>query len=328
MGKIYESMMELTGHTPLLHLARYEKAHGIEAEIYAKLEFYNPNLNVKDRAAVNMIETAEREGKIKPGDTLVEMTSGNTGIGVAAVAAVKGYKSKIYIQDDVSEERFISIRAFGGEAIKFGDDPFIKKALEESGHDFVETINRYEKEVLSKEKDIFFLNQDYNDANPGAHENSTGPEIWEDTDGQVDILVAAVGTGGTVSGIGRYLKQKNPKIQIVAVPPSLDCMQSEEHPDVEEITGLHPYDNVPVEQIQTSMDISVVDEKFEITTEQAKKVVKEIAYKEGIMVGTSSGGALYAAAEIAKRKENKGKKIVVIFPDSGLRYLSTGLFDS
>ena len=327
MGKIYESITELTGHTPLLHLARYEKAHSLEASIYAKLEFYNPNQSIKDRTAVSMIEAAEREGKIKPGDTLVEMTSGNTGIGVAAVAAAKGYKSRIFIQDDVSEERFASIRAFGGTTIKFMDDPFIKSVLGETDMDFVKTINRYEKEVLSKEKDLFFLNQDYNDANPNAHETTTGPEIWEDTDGQVDILVAGVGTGGTVSGLGRYLKKKNPDIQIVAVTPELDSMKTADHPEREEIIGLHPYDNVPVEEIQTSMDINVVDEKFEITTEPAKELVKEIALKEGIMVGTSSGGALYAATEIARREENKGKKIVVIFPDSGLRYLSTGLFD-
>ncbi len=327
MGKIYESISELVGRTPLLHLQQYEKKYGLKASIYAKLEYYNPNQSSKDRIATAMISDAEKRGKIKPGDTILEMTSGNTGIGVAAVAASKGYKSKIYLEDDVSEERFQSIRAFGGETLRFGEDPVIGEALRESGNNFVYAIQKYKDEVLSKTNDVYFLDQDHNDENMGIHERTTGPEIWEDTEGDIDILVAGIGTGGTISGSGKYLKKKKDDIRIVAVQPGLNSRKNLEHPDVEGITGIHALDILPEERVPHSMNLSIVDEFINVETQDAKIATREIAKTDGILVGLSSGAALYAARLEAEKPENEGKKIVVVLPDSGLRYLSTDLFE-
>ncbi|MBP3507746.1 MAG: pyridoxal-phosphate dependent enzyme, partial [Lachnospiraceae bacterium] len=198
MGKVYESITELVGKTPLLELKNYEKKHGLEAKLLVKLEYYNPNQSVKDRIAFAMIEDAEKKGLLKPGYTVVETTSGNTGIGLAAIAAAKGYKFRVYIQDNVSEERFKVIKAFGGQIIKLSEEPAVARTLAETGGDFIAAIKTLEKEVLSKEKDIFFVNQVANPANPAIHAATTGPEIWDDTDGKVDIFVGNVGTGGTV----------------------------------------------------------------------------------------------------------------------------------
>lgn len=327
VGKIYETLTELTGHTPIFHLKRYEQRYGLKANIYAKLEFYNPNQSSKDRIAAAMIEDAEKSGRLKPGDTVVEMTSGNTGVAVAAVAAAKGYRTRIYMQDDVSEERFKSIHAFGGETIKFRDDPFIRDSLIKTGCDFVVTIEKYTNEVLSKEKNICFLEQEKNPENPAVHERTTGPEIWEDTDGNVDIFVATTGTGGTITGTSRFLKKKKKDLKVVGVQPGEDSLQIAEHPDVEEITGIHPFDGVSPEQIPLTMDPSVVDETVIVETEESKEETRILARTEGLLAGTSSGAALLGARRIAEKKENEGKNIVVIFPDSGARYLSTDLFD-
>ena len=326
MGKIYESISELTGHTPLLHLKNYEDAHNLKAHIYAKLEYYNPNQSIKDRIAAAMIDEAEESGKIKPGDTVVEMTSGNTGIGVAAFAAVKGYKSRIYIQNDVSEERFKSIKAFGGEAIKFEDEPHIKAALEES-NDFFAAIEKFRFEVLDKEENVHYLRQSANSENPGIHERTTGPEIWDDTDGNVDVFVASVGTGGTVTGTGRFLKSKNSEIKVVAVEPAIESVKNEEHPDAVEITGVHRFVGICEKDKPDVLDEAIVDEVIDIQTDDSVKTVRELAKTEGILVGTSSGSAVYAASKLAQRPEFEGKNIVVILPDSGLRYLSRDLFD-
>ncbi len=327
MAKIYESITELVGKTPLLEIKNYEKRHNLQAKVLVKLEYYNPNQSVKDRIALAMVEDAEKKGLLKPGYTIVETTSGNTGIGLAAIAATKGYKFRVYIQDQVSKERYQVIHAFGGETIKLSEEPAIAKVLEETGGDFVAAIKALREEVLSKEKDIFFVDQISNPANPAIHETTTGPEIWEDTEGKVDIFVANVGTGGTVSGTGRYLKAKNPEIKIVAIQPGENSLPSDANPEPEEITGVHPFEGVPVERVPETMDLHIYDEKFEVEAVEAYRAAREVAKTDGILIGTSSGAAIYAATQIAKRPENEGKTIVAVLPDTGLRYLSTNLFN-
>lgn len=326
MAKVYESITELVGRTPLLEIRNYEKKHNLEAKILVKLEYFNPNQSVKDRIALAMIEDAEKKGLLKPGYTIVETTSGNTGIGLAAIAAAKGYKFRVYIQDNVSKERFQVIHAFGGETIKLSDEPAIKKVLDETNHDFVAAIKALQEEVLSKEENIYFVNQVANPANPAVHEATTGPEIWEDTEGKVDILVANVGTGGTVSGTGKYLKSKNPDLKVVAIQPGKGSLPSDENPCPEEITGVHAFEGVPAERVPATMDLHIYDEKFEVETIQAYEAAREVAKTDGILIGTSSGAAIHAAKELAKRPENAGKTIVAVLPDTGLRYLSTNLF--
>lgn len=326
MAKIYESITELVGKTPLLEIKNYEKKHNLKAKILVKLEYFNPNQSVKDRIALAMVEDAEKKGLLKPGYTIVETTSGNTGIGLAAIAATKGYKFRVYIQDQVSRERFQVIKAFGGETIKLSDEPAIARVLDETDGDFIAAIKALKEEVLSKETGIFFVDQTSNPANPAIHEAATGPEIWEDTDGKVDILVANVGTGGTVSGAGKYLKSKNPEIKVVAIQPGANSLPSEKNPAPEEITGVHPFEGVPPERVPDTMDLHIYDEKFEVETAEAYQAAREVAKTDGILVGTSSGAAVYAATELAKRAENAGKTIVAVLPDTGLRYLSTNLF--
>lgn len=326
MGKVNRSIAELVGRTPLLELSNYEKKHNLEAKVIVKLEYFNPNQSVKDRIALAMVEEAERSGALKPGYTIVETTSGNTGIGLAAVAAAKGYKFRVYIQDNVSEERFKVIKAFGGETIKLSEEPVIAKTLAETNGDFVAAIKTLKEEVLSKEKDIFFVDQTANPANPEIHYKTTGPEIWEDTEGKVDVLVANVGTGGTVSGTGKYLKEKNPQVQVVAIQPGPGSIPSDTNPAPEEITGVHPFEGVPEERVPKVFDFQVYDEKFEVETYEAYEAAREVAKTDGILVGTSAGAAIHAATQLAKRTENKGKTIVAIAPDTGLRYLSTNLF--
>jgi cysteine synthase A len=257
----------------------------------------------------------------------VETTSGNTGIGLAAMAAAKGYPFRVYIQDQVSEERFQVIRAFGGQTIKLSEEPVIAKTLEETNNDFIAAIKALKENVLDYEEHVCFVDQCSNPANPAAHRKTTGPEIWEDTEGQIDIFVACAGTGGTISGTGAYLKEKNPNIKIVAVQPGPNSLPSAEHPAPEaEITGVHPFEGVPKEIVPDNMDLSIYDEMIEVEALDAYQAARGVAKSDGILIGTSSGAALFAAAQLAKRPENKGKKIVAIFPDTGLRYLSTDLF--
>ena len=327
MGKINQSIAELVGKTPLLQLNGYAKKHGLEADVISKLEYFNPNQSVKDRIALAMIEDAEKKGLLKDGDTVVETTSGNTGIGLAAIAAAKGYPFRVYIQDQVSEERFKVIHALGGETVKLGEEPELAKVIEETGGDFVALITTLKEKVLSKEDHICFVDQLSNPANPLIHKRTTGPEIWEDTDGQVDILVSCVGTGGTVSGTGEYLKEKNPNVKVVAVQPGPNSIPGNENPTPEEITGVHPFEGVPETFIPGNLDRDIHDEWLAVETQDAYKAAREVAKSDGILIGTSSGAALFAATELAKRPENKGKKIVVVFPDTGLRYLSTNLFE-
>lgn len=328
MGKINQSIAELVGRTPLLKLNGYEKKHEIHANIIGKLEYFNPNQSIKDRIALAMVEDAERKGLLKPGDTIVETTSGNTGIGLAAIAAAKGYPFRVYIQDQVSAERFKVIKAFGGKTIKLTEEPAIAKTLEETNGDFIAAIKSLKEEVLSKEEHIYFVDQCSNPANPDAHKRTTGPEIWEDTNGKVDILVACAGTGGTISGTGAFLKEKNPNIKIIGVQPGPNSLPSEEVPAPEkEITGVHPFEGVPENLVPATLNKNIYDEYIEVEAVDAHEAAREVAKTDGILVGESSGAALFAARQVAVREENKGKNIVVIFPDTGLRYLSTGLFD-
>ena len=327
MGKINKSIAELVGRTPLLELTNYEKKNNLEAKILVKLEYFNPNQSVKDRIALAMVEDAEKKGLLKPGFTIVETTSGNTGIGLAAIAAAKGYKFRVYVQDNVSKERFQVIQAFGGETIKLSEEPAIAKVLQETNGDFVAAIDALRKEVLAKEENIFFVDQVSNPANPAIHEATTGPEIWEDTDGNVDILVANVGTGGTVSGTGKFLKSKNSDIKVVAIQPGPNSLPSDSNPEPEEITGVHPFEGVPKERVPATMNLDIYDEKVEVETIEAFHAARNVAKSDGILIGTSSGAAIHAATVLAKRPENKGKTIVAVLPDTGLRYLSTNLFN-
>lgn len=327
VNKIKKSISELVGKTPLLEIVNYEKQNDLNAEIVVKLEYLNPSNSVKDRIAKAMIEDAENKGILKKGYTIVETTSGNTGIGLAAIAASKGYKFKVYIQDNVSIERTKAIRAYGSEVIPFSEVPVVAKAIEETDGDFVEVINVLKKEVLEKEENIVFLNQLENEANPRVHKETTGPEIWEDTDGLVDIFVAAVGTGGTLSGAGAYLKSKNPNIKIVGVEPGIESIATLENPDIPEITGVHRFSDVEEKRVPDNVHKEVIDEIIEVETSQANETARAVAKSDGILVGTSSGASIWAATQLAKRPENNGKRIVVILPDTGLRYLSTDLFE-
>lgn len=323
---IKQSIIELIGHTPLLALNQYTKELQLEAEIIAKLEYFNPANSVKDRIAKAMIEDAEARGVLTKDKTIIETTSGNTGIGLAAIAAAKGYKLRIYMQDGVSEERTKVVKAYGTEVVPFSDVPEMVAAFEETDGDFVETIKVFRETVVDKDENVVFLNQLDNEANPNIHERTTGPEIWEDTAGQIDIFVAAIGTGGTISGVGAYLKSKNPAIQIIGVEPAINSIATVEQPDIIEITGVHRFSDAQEARVPSNVYLDRIDEVLEVETDEAYKAARTVAQTDGVLVGTSSGAALFVATTLAKRPENKGKRIVVLFPDTGLRYLSTDLF--
>ena len=328
MSKINTSIQSLIGNTPLLELVNLEEKYQFGAKIIAKLEYFNVNQSTKDRIALAMIEEAERSGKLKPGYTIVEATSGNTGIAVAAIAASKGYPARIYMQDNVSKERAQVVKAFGAELVYFSDVPFIKQVLAENDGDFVLALKKFKEEVLKTEKNIFFCNQMENKENVNAHRSTTGPEIWKDTDGDIDILVSTVGTTGTLMGAGSYLKEKNPNIKVVAVQPGPNSLPKEDGTQPEkEITGVHPIEGIPEENIPAQLNREIVDELIEVEAEEAYATAKEVAKTDGILIGTSSAAGLTAAKRLAALEENKGKKIVVVAADTGLRYLSKGVFD-
>ncbi|MFJ7663016.1 PLP-dependent cysteine synthase family protein [Lysinibacillus sp. NPDC097162] len=325
-NKIKQSITELVGHTPLLALNQYTKELQLEAEIIAKLEYFNPANSVKDRIAKAMIEDAEAQGLLTKDKTIIETTSGNTGIGLAAIAAAKGYKLRIYMQDGVSEERTKVVKAYGTEVVPFSDVPEMVAAFEETNGDFVETSKVFRETVVDQEENVVFLNQLNNEVNPNIHERTTGPEIWEDTDGQIDIFVAAIGTGGTISGVSAFLKSKNPAIQIIGVEPAINSIATVDNPDIIEITGVHRFSDAEEARVPSNVHLNRIDEVLEVETADAYEAARTVAKTDGILVGTSSGAALFVAATLAKRPENKGKRIVVLFPDTGLRYLSTDLF--
>lgn len=311
MGQIKESALELIGNTPMLRLNRYSKKVGIkDATILAKLEYLNPAGSVKDRIALAMIEDAEKKGELKDGATIIEPTSGNTGIGLAAVAAAKGYRAILTLPDTMSVERRNLLRAYGAELVLTEGAKGMKGAIAKAN------------ELKTSIPGAIVLGQFENPANPALHKAVTGPEIWEQTDGNIDIFVAGVGTGGTITGVGEYLKEQNPKIQVVAVEPSGSPVLSKGKP------GSHKIQGIGAGFVPEVLNTNVYDEVISIDNEDAFMEGKVFAVSEGILVGISSGAALKAASILAERPENKGKTIVVILPDSGDRYLSTPLFSA
>ena len=305
MSKVYESILELVGHTPIVHLNRIEKEENTLASIYAKVEFFNPAGSVKDRIALNMINEAENAGLIKPGATIIEGTSGNTGIGLSAVAAAKGYKAIICMPENMSKERITLMRAYGSEVI------LTPKELSMGGS------GNKAKELAESIPNSFIPGQGGNPNNPGAHYKTTGPEIWNDMDGDVDIFVSAVGTGGTVTGTGHYLKEKNPNIEIYGVEPERCPVLNGGEPGLHKIQGIGGGGICPV------TDMSIFKEILLCSDENAYEYSRRIGRTEGFLIGISAGAALWAAVELSKREENKGKNIVVILPDGGDHYLST-----
>lgn len=309
MSKIYTKSTQLIGNTPLLKVENYAESQNVTGvELLAKLEYFNPAGSVKDRIALAMIEDAEKKGILKEGSTIIEPTSGNTGIGLASVAAAKGYRTILTLPETMSVERRNLLKAYGAELVLTEGAKGMKGAIAKA--------EELEKSIPG----AVILGQFDNQANPAAHAATTGPEIWEDTDGKVDIFVAGVGTGGTVTGVGTYLKSKNPDIKIVAVEPKDSPVLSGGQP------GPHKLQGIGAGFVPTVLNTQVYDEIITVTTEQAFSTGRLIAHKEGILVGITSGAALYAATELAKRPENAGKTIVALLPDSGDRYLSTPMF--
>ncbi len=308
MGKIAKKLTDLIGHTPLLELSKYSANKSLQTPIIAKVEFFNPGGSVKDRIALSMIEDAEKTGRIKPGATIIEPTSGNTGVGLALVAAVKGYRLILTMPETMSVERRNLVKAYGAKVVltdgKAGMPGAIKKA----------------EELRDSTPGAVILQQFENPANPQRHYETTGPEIWQDTDGAIDIFVGGVGTGGTISGVGRYLKEQNPKTKVVAVEPATSPVLNGG------TSGPHKIQGIGAGFVPKTYDASVIDEVIDVENDAAFLTSRQLAQQEGLLVGISSGAAVYAATLLAQRPENKEKKIVVLLPDTGERYLSTALY--
>ena len=308
MAKVYDSILDLVGKTPLVELKRIEEKEGLQAKLIAKVESFNPAGSVKDRIAKAMIEDAEAKGLLKEGSVIIEPTSGNTGIGLAAAATVKGYRRILTMPETMSVERRNIVKAYGAEVVLTDGTKGMKGAIEKA-------------DELAKEiPNSFIAGQFVNPANPATHKKTTGPEIWEDTDGEVDIFVAGVGTGGTITGTGEYLKEKKPEVKIVAVEPASSPVLSEG------VSGPHKIQGIGAGFVPETLNTSIYDEIIKVENEDAFETGKYLAAEEAILAGISSGAALYAAIQLAKREENKGKTIVVLLPDNGDRYYSTPLF--
>ena len=308
MAKVYDSILDLVGKTPLVELKRIEEKEGLQAKLIAKVESFNPAGSVKDRIAKAMIEDAEAKGLLKEGSVIIEPTSGNTGIGLAAAATVKGYRMILTMTETMSVERRNIVKAYGAEVVLTDGTKGMKGAIEKA-------------DELAKEiPNSFIAGQFVNPANPATHKKTTGPEIWEDTDGEVDIFVAGVGTGGTITGTGEYLKEKKPEVKIVAVEPASSPILSEG------VSGPHKIQGIGAGFVPETLNTSIYDEIIKVENEDAFETGKYLAAEEAILAGISSGAALYAAIQLAKREENKGKTIVVLLPDNGDRYYSTPLF--
>ena len=308
MSKIYTSADQLIGRTPLLELTHIEAAEGLQAKILGKLEYFNPAGSVKDRIAKAMIDDAEVSGKLKPGSVIIEPTSGNTGIGLASVAAARGYRIIIVMPETMSVERRQLMKAYGAELVLTDGAKGMKGAIAKAD------------ELAREIPNSFVPGQFVNPANPDAHKRTTGPEIWEDTDGKVDIFVAGVGTGGTVTGVGEYLKSQNPAVKVVAVEPATSPVLSKG------VAGAHKIQGIGAGFVPDVLNTKVYDEVIPVANEDAFAAGKLVGHREGVLVGISSGAAVWAAIELAKRPENKGKTIVALLPDTGDRYLSTPLF--
>ena len=308
MANIYQGTLGLIGNTPLVELTHVEKKYGLKARLLAKLEYFNPAGSVKDRIAKEMIEQAEADGKLKPGSTIIEPTSGNTGIGLAAIAAAKGYRIIIVLPETMSVERRNIIRAYGAELVLSDGAKGMKGAIEKA------------EELHREMPDSFIPEQFENPANPAAHRKTTGPEIWNDTDGEIDAFVAGVGTGGTITGVGEYLKEQKPDVRIVAVEPKASAVLSTGQ------AGAHKIQGIGAGFVPATLNTKVYDEIIAVENETAFEYGKVIAKEEGVLVGISSGAALAAAVEVAKRPEFEGKTVVALLPDSGDRYYSTDLF--
>lgn len=308
MGKIYKSAADLIGNTPLVEVGHIEEKFGLKARVLVKLEYFNATGSVKDRVAKAMIEDAEGKGILKPGATIIEPTSGNTGIGLAAIATAKGYRTIIVLPETMSVERRNIIKAYGAEIVLTPGYKGMTGAIAKA------------EELKNEIKGSMIAGQFVNPANPEAHRRTTGPEIWNDTDGEVDAFVAGVGTGGTITGVGEYLKSKNDKIEIIAVEPATSPVLSQGKP------GPHKIQGIGAGFVPDVLNTQIYDEVFPVENEKAFEYGKELAKSEGIITGISSGAALYAAVEVAKRPENEGKTIVVLLPDNGDRYYSTPLF--
>lgn len=308
MANIYTSADQLIGKTPLLELTRIEEELGLKAKVLAKLEYFNPAGSVKDRIAQRMIEDAEASGKLKPGATIIEPTSGNTGIGLAAVAAAKGYKTIIVMPETMSIERRQLMKAYGAELVLTEGAKGMKGAIAKA------------EEIAAETENSYIPGQFVNPSNPAAHRDTTGPEIWEDTDGKVDYFVAGVGTGGTVTGVGEYLKSKNGDVKVVAVEPEASQTLSKGEAAPHKIQG------IGAGFVPETLNTHIYDEIIPVTNEDAFETGRLIGHKQGVLVGISSGAASWAAIELAKKSENEGKNIVVLLPDTGDRYLSTPLF--
>ena len=309
MSKIYTSADQLIGHTPLLELTHIEKNNGLEAKVLAKLEYLNPAGSVKDRIAKAMLDDAEAKGLLKPDSVIIEPTSGNTGIGLASVAAARGYRIIIVMPETMSVERRQLMKAYGAELVLTDGAKGMKGAIAKAD------------ELAQEIPNSFVPGQFVNPANPDAHKRTTGPEIWEDTDGKVDIFVAGVGTGGTITGVGEYLKSQNPNVKVVAVEPATSPVLSKG------TAGAHKIQGIGAGFVPDVLDTKVYDEIIPVANEDAFAAGKEVGRSEGVLVGISAGAALWAAIELAKRPENKGKTIVALLPDTGDRYLSTPLFE-
>lgn len=309
MGKVYQNVTELIGHTPLLEVQNIESELGLKAKILVKLELFNPAGSVKDRVAKNMVEEAERQGILKRGGTIIEPTSGNTGIGLASIAASKGYRAIFTMPETMSVERRKLLQGYGAEIVLTDGKKGMAGAIAKAGE-------------LAEETDgAVVLGQFINKANPAAHTASTGPEIWEDTEGKVDIFVAGVGTGGTITGTGEYLKEKNPALKVIAVEPAASPVLSGGKP------GPHGLQGIGAGFIPEILNTEIYDEIVQVENDEAYAASRMLAHKEGVLIGITSGAALHTAIELAKREENAGKTIVAILPDTGERYLSTPLFE-
>ena len=308
MAKVYDSILDLVGKTPLVELKRIEEKEGLQAKLIAKVESFNPAGSIKDRIAKAMIEDAEAKGLLKEGSVIIEPTSGNTGIGLAAAATVKGYRMILTMPETMSVERRNIVKAYGAEVVLTDGTKGMKGAIEKA-------------DELAKEiPNSFIAGQFVNPANPETHKKTTGPEIWEDTDGAVDIFVAGVGTGGTITGTGEYLKEKKPEVKVVAVEPASSPVLSEG------VSGPHKIQGIGAGFVPETLNTGIYDEIIKVENEDAFKTGRDLAAEEAILAGISSGAALYAAIQLAKREENKGKTIVVLLPDNGDRYYSTALF--